>query len=344
MRAEPLIAIVHSDVPPGAPPDEQDTLAVAALVQEILQDAGYRVPCMSFIIGETETRLKTMNPDLIFNLVESIDGRGTEIHAAPLLFETMGLSFLGSGSSAMKATTDKIAAKAILRAQDLPTPLYLDAPAILSAASLDRRYILKSQHEDASVGIFADSVTDNAEILHDLLADRTARFSGAWFAEEFIDGREFNLSVMEGTDGAIHVLPPAEIRFDGLPADALHIVDYSAKWDAGTHAFHNTPRRFMRDEPALQKTLEDIALRCWKAFGLRGWARVDFRVDAQGQPYVLEINANPCLAADAGFMAAAHESGLSPRDVILALVSHPARKDTDHEKKPAGRARPRDAA
>jgi D-alanine-D-alanine ligase len=108
------------------------------------------------------------------------------------------------------------------------------------------------------------------------------------------------------------VLPPAEIDFSALPEGKPHIVGYAAKWHAASVEFQQTPRRFeFPDSDAVcLGQLSELALRCWRLFDLRGYARVDFRVDADGQPWILEVNTNPCLSPDAGFAAAVDRAGL----------------------------------
>ena len=69
--------------------------------------------------------------------------------------------------------------------------------------------------------------------------------------------------------------------------------------------------------------LAALAFECWRLFGLRGYARVDFRVDREGRAWILEVNANPCLSADAGYMAAAAEAGLEPEEVVRRILSAP---------------------
>jgi D-alanine-D-alanine ligase len=154
------------------------------------------------------------------------------------------------------------------------------------------------------------------------LAARAARFGGSWFVERYVDGREFNLSVLDGPNGP-EVLRAAEILFLDFPAERPRIVDYEAKWITGGFAYHRTPRRFLsgtkKNEP-LAAGLRDLALRCWSVFGLSGYARVDFRVDHDGHPFVLEVNGNPCLSPDGGFMAAAAHAGLGFDDVIVRIV------------------------
>ena len=118
------------------------------------------------------------------------------------------------------------------------------------------------------------------------------------------------------------MLPPAEIVFDGYPPGKPRIVGYRAKWDAESFEYRHTVRSFefeRRDAP-LVDSLRSLALRCWELFGLRGYARVDFRVDAAGRPWILEVNANPCLSPDAGFAAAAARAGLSFERVVERIV------------------------
>jgi D-alanine-D-alanine ligase len=140
------------------------------------------------------------------------------------------------------------------------------------------------------------------------------------FVETYIDGREFNVALLAGESGP-DVLPPAEIRFDAFPEDTLKIVDYRAKWEADSFEYQQTPRQFTfpKEDAPLLGDLRRIALQCWQLFGLRGYARVDFRVDHHQQPWVLEVNANPCLSPDAGFVAAATQAGLSVNDIVARI-------------------------
>jgi len=154
-----------------------------------------------------------------------------------------------------------------------------------------------------------------------VLADRTDRFGTEHFAESFIEGREFNLSLLEGR-GRASVLPIAEILFEDWREGSPRIVGYDAKWTSDSDAYTGTPRRFglEKTEPALAAELERLAKSCWDLFGLAGYARVDFRVDGEGKPWILEVNVNPCLNPDAGFAAAAATAGLSYRDLIGCII------------------------
>src|SRR5439155_886371 len=171
-----------------------------------------------------------------------------------------------------------------------------------------------------------------------------ARLGRACFAEKFIEGREFNLSLLtaehggrigtvdgarieaDGTWSVPATLPPAEIDFSSFPPDKPRIVGYEAKWDEASMEFHQTPRRFdfpPEDAPLVARLVE-LAQRCWQVFDLRGYVRVDFRVDHDGQPWILEINTNPCLSPDAGYAAALQRAGIRYEDAIERLIEEAA--------------------
>ncbi len=162
--------------------------------------------------------------------------------------------------------------------------------------------------------------------------DRRAALTGRpCFAEQFIDGREFAVTVLAGSQSRdrrsrrngpeAEVLLPAEIDFSAFPAGKPRIVGYNAKWCDDQFEYHHTPRRFdydAADGPLLDE-LRRLSARCWERFELRGWVRVDFRVDQAGQPWILEINANPCLSPDAGFAAALAQCSI-PYDQAIARI------------------------
>ena len=316
------ITILHDIIPPDAPPDLQDSLVQVQETSMALERLGCSVSNLAIDsdLNRAADELSSRSPDLVFNLVESIGGQGRFIHLAPELLENLGLPFCGAGAWAMKHTSNKLLAKERLVALCLPTPSWTPGPGLSASTS---RYIVKSVWEHSSLGLDEDSVVEYSgpgEVA-ERLAARARFLGGECFAEEFIEGREFNLSILGGPMGP-EVLPPAEIIFENFGPEKTRIVGYKAKWSEGSHEYSHTPRRFSfpaRDDDLL-KELKRLALACWNSFNLHGWARVDFRVDATGRPFILEINANPCLSSDAGFMAAAAESGLSRSEVFQRII------------------------
>lgn len=314
----PLVALLHSAIPAGAPPDEADTMEQVAAIARALESLGCRVATLPLTsdLGAAANRLRRLRPALVFNLVESMDGRGEAIHLAPALLAACGLPYTGCDSRAMLLTADKLTSKRILAGSGIPTPRWYEP-----GADGDGPWMVKSVWEDASIGIDPGSIVHGVAACETEMAARTRRFGGQWFAEAYVDGREFNIAVLETAAGP-RVLPIAEMEFVDFPPDMPRIVDYAAKWDTESFAYRNTRRRFdlPQGDAALVTRLQALALRCWEVFGLKGYARVDVRVDANGKPWVLELNANPCLAPDAGFAAAAAEGGMDYAALVACIA------------------------
>ncbi|HUL06976.1 MAG TPA: hypothetical protein VLV76_11630 [Candidatus Acidoferrum sp.] len=324
-RRSSRVAVVYGAVAADAAPDEQDVLVEVDTVQQALTALGFApvaVP-LTLDLEAVRQRLLHLRPAFVFNLVESVEGLGRLIHLAPALYESLGLPYTGAGSEAMYLTSNKPLAKRLLAAAGIATPEGVEPAAQgLPMPRFPGPYIVKSVWEHASIGIDESSVVEDGRKLAAVARKRQRRYGGEWFAERFIDGREFNLSLLGGPDG-VELLPPAEMLFVDYPAGKRRIVDYAAKWHAGSFEFCNTVRRFDFDESdrALLAQLEDIARTCWRLFGLRGYARVDCRVDGDGKPWVLEININPCLSPDAGFAAAAARRGLDLAAVLRRIIA-----------------------
>lgn len=331
------VSIVHNAVSTDGPADEQDVLVQVEAVRKALRVMDHEVFTLpaGLELGQLRDRLAAQRPDFVFNLVESLAGHGRLIHLVPALLDAMGLPYTGAPSEAIWLTSHKVMAKERMVAAGLPTPLWVGPcsrnltsarclrPAGGSASS-GQRWIIKSLWEHASVGLEADSVVQPAcgQDLEQAMTRRAPLLGGDCFAEAFVEGREFNLSVLTGPQGP-EVLPPAEISFEGFGADQPRIVGYRAKWDVDSVEYHHTPRSFTfgaEDNPLLE-ALRVLALQTWQLFGLRGYARVDFRVDAHGRPWILEINANPCLSPDAGFAAALARAGIDFAGALKRIIA-----------------------
>ncbi|HVO40683.1 MAG TPA: D-alanine--D-alanine ligase [Spirochaetia bacterium] len=321
------IALVYGRVDSDSPPDEQDVLVQLDAVRSALQALGYDttdVP-LSLDLGVSAAVLRSVQPLAAFNLAETIEGKGNLIHLAPSLLESLGIPYTGAPAEAIILTSHKLVGKRLLAAAGIDTPPFAAGEAADGLAAFELPGIVKSVWEHASVGLEDSSIVRTPAELAAEISRRSRRESPAHlFVERYIDGREFNLALLGGAGSAEpQVLPPAEIRFVDYPRGKPRIVGYRAKWDEESFEYRSTPRRF--DFPRADALLLDgmcgIARACWKLFGLRGYARVDFRVDEDGRPWVLEVNANPCISPDAGFMAAAGQAGLSREEVVRRILA-----------------------
>lgn len=318
--------VLHSAVPPDAPPDEQDVLVQAHFIGEALERLGWSVVPLSFAhdLEAVRRALRAFGPDVVFNLVETVLDTGRLIYLAPALLDEEGLPYTGCGTDAVFCTSHKVLAKRWLSAFGLPTPPWWLPKRGTHTLAKDGLAIVKPMWEDGSVGIDQEAVVplQDVEAVGRAVARAERRFGvGGFFVERLIEGREFNLSLLAGPEG-VQVLPAAEIRFVDFGPQRHRIVDYEAKWAQGSFAEKHTVRsfRFPEADAPLVDHLCALARQCWNLFGLRGYARIDFRVDAEGRPWILEINANPCLSPDAGFMAAALEAGLPVDTVVQRLI------------------------
>lgn len=312
------ILVLHSDVPPDAPPEDQDTLIAADAVAQALISRGHETLLAPFFPTRLRGFLADQKPDVVFNLVEGIDGKGRLAHLAPRLLEQIGVPYTGTGPDALIVTSDKPRSKRLMRDIGLPTPDWSEPPTWDDLT--DGRWIVKCADEDASLGLDDGAVVDAAAVQARAEAC-VARYGGKWFAERYVEGREFNITVIE-KGGAPHVLPMAEMLFESWPAARPRIVGYDAKWDDASIQSVSTVRRFGVEhrEPALARELNFLCEEAWYLFQCRGAARVDFRIASDGQPVILEINPNPGIAPDAGIVAAVLESGHSYADLIEGLV------------------------
>lgn len=312
--------IIHNRISENALQDELDVLEEADVVEKEFQNLGYEVFREDFDLDMQRVKesILKIKPDFIFNLVETVDGKGFLSFMAPALFESLEIPFSGSDSFALYLTSHKMKAKEAFVAAGIPTGEWFAANET-NKLNPKKRYIVKPYGEDASVGISEDAVFyGNDPKLKEYIENNK---DAGFFIEEYIHGREFNISVLGGKKGP-RVMPPAEMKYYEYPEDKPFVLGYKAKWDEDSFEYQNTRRTFdfpETDKPLIEK-VKQISLDCWKKFNLHGYVRVDIRVDKDNNPYVLEINANPCISPDAGFYVACNQGGVDFNEVISEII------------------------
>jgi D-alanine-D-alanine ligase len=261
---------------------------------------------------------------VVFNLVEALAGDPSDYCQIPVLCKAAGRVYTGNPAACQVLCLDKSVAKQVLRDQGIPVP-----SSVTIAPSQDWRtvilpdfpVIVKPVRTDASEGIEGDAVVLMPDRGHvGRLIERIHRnFKQAAMVEQYLDGREINVALLQDGD-AVRVLPAAEIKFLDYPAGKPRIVDYAAKWRKDTFEYSHTVRTIPADLPAdTAAIIARIAEDAWRAMGCRGYARVDFRLDHEGYPFVLEVNPNPDISPDSGFAAALEAAGI-PYTGFAAMV------------------------
>jgi D-alanine-D-alanine ligase len=319
------IAIIHEELRENGTADEQDTLVQVRCIDTTLQKLGFATVLLpvSLDLSCLQSTLAKLQPFLVFNLVESLAGATRYLHFIPALLEASGAAFTGSGESALYLTTNKPLAKKFMKHAGIPTPDWQEfATVATDNITIPVPFILKPSGDDASRDITDTSVVHTEDQLFNLLNQSRTIRKADFFIESYIPGREISISLLADSGRRPEVLPPSEIVFEGFPDNKPRIVNYDAKWAPHSFEYNHTPRTFTfaHEDQSMLETCRNIACRCWEYFGMKGYGRVDFRIDDRNRPWVIDVNANPCLAPDSGFIATARNAGYTYEGIITRIL------------------------
>jgi D-alanine-D-alanine ligase len=267
--------------------------------------------------------LKEERPDVVFSMVESLGDEAIhEMHVAGM-YELLTIAYTGAGPMTLGTCLDKARTKQLLMCHGITTPKFFLSETgddvAEKACGLAYPMIVKPAFEDASVGIENSSIVHTPEELKKRVRFVIVKFEQPALVEEYIEGRELNVAILGDTNP--EVLPISEIDFSGLPEGMPKIVTYNAKWMHNTPEYHGTVGTCPAKLPAeVEAKVKQIALTAFSVMGCRDYARVDIRLSKAMVPYVIEVNPNPDISHDAGFMRSAKTSGRSFGDVIETII------------------------
>jgi D-alanine-D-alanine ligase len=265
--------------------------------------------------------VKQNPPDVIFNFAEIYKEQPRLEMNLVGLYELIGIPYTGASALTLANCQSKFLTKKLLNYHGIKTAKFQLFDKIPDEFKLETKFpvIVKPAYEDASVGIENESIVYNTQALTKRLEFVFTQFNQPALIEEFIEGREFNVSVTG--DLKPKVLPISEIDFSRMPDHLHNIVSYQAKWDPQHESYHKTiPICPAEISKALEDKLKQTAISAFKIMGTRDYARVDMRVTSDEEVYVLEVNPNPDLTEGAGFMRSAHAAGLSYSRALKRIV------------------------
>ncbi len=254
--------------------------------------------------------VKGERPGLVFNLSYGIQGQARYTHV-PSILEMVGIPYVGSGPLAHSLALDKVVAKMLLRQHDLPTPEFAvlkgpDSP----LPELPFPLIVKPKNEAVSFGI---KIVHNEAELREAAGQIFDAFQQSVLVERYIEGREINVGLL-GNDPP-DVLPPAEILFGQAGPPIYTYEDKARKSGREINVICPAPI-----DEALAQRARDLALQAFSAIGCYDCARVDMRLDNEGNLYILEINSLPSLGEHGSYTAAAEQAGLDFSALVNRLV------------------------
>lgn len=334
----PNVAVLYNA--PILPPDhpdaasEADVVNVAESITSILNERG--LTAFPFALGErvsadrrTVTSLARLlyeewNADArsvaVFNLIEGFGGSSLAATHVTGLLEMSGIPYTGCPAKALAYCQEKSRTKALLRGFGLPTaPWAVIAPgAQFPGWDSAGPVMIKPDAEDGSLGIDQGSVVSDRSSAQQRIKCIHETYGCAAVVEAYLPGPEYNIGVLGLPEPA--ALPIAEVLFAG-GAGSWPILTYDAKWSKGSAEDRASPIRCPADiEPDLAAKLRGLALAAFQATGCRDYARIDVRLDNQGEPMILEVNPNPDLGPTAGWARALETSGLDYASTIAALA------------------------
>jgi D-alanine-D-alanine ligase len=323
----PRIAVIYNEPNPDLYEDIVEKKASLTIldgvkaVHQSLIELGYHVSSLALLppLESAKEKLKTLEADLVFNLFEGFDGCPEAEASVVNYLSEMGFPFTGCSSIALSMGLDKVKTKTRLAALEIDTPRYqlLDTKTV-SLFHLDYPCIVKPYAEDGSNGISEESVVHDFASLEKQVITLSKRFKKRVLVEEFIDGREFNVTVL-GTKKP-RTLPVSEIVYS-LPPDMPRILTFSAKWDSQSIYFQHTKAVCPAEiDTELQERISRTAITAFRVLGSRGYARVDFRLNTEEKLKVIEVNPNPDISPDAGAALQAKVAGMAYSQFIEQIL------------------------
>ena len=281
-------------------------------------------PFYHVLDGRTQSlhALAKCGADLVFNLTESYAGDDTmEMNVAAYL-DLIGLPYTGAGPHASFLAQDKATAKKMFAFHGIRTPYFATAYRgnIDHAHDVKFPLIVKPQLEDGSIGIDAAAVVNGVKELMERVQYVQNEFDSPALIEEYIEGREIYAAIL-GSYERTEVLPLVELDLSQLPEGVPRIASRDVKFERDSQAYKVTKSAVVEnlDEETTQK-LSDTAVAAYRAVKLRDYGRIDMRLTADGEVYVIEANPNPWLSSKHEFAMAAKKSGRSYTELIKSIL------------------------
>ncbi len=329
MKKQRVLVLMHPDL---LPPDNAESLNARERndwkteydVVSTLRARGHDVRPLGVQheLRPIREAVEEFKPHVVFNLLEQFHGETAYDQNVASYLELLRIPYTGCNPRGLMLARGKDLSKKLLTYHRIPVPDFVVFPLnrkVKRPARLNFPLIVKSLSEDASVGIAQASLVDSDEKLVERVAFIHERIGTHAIAEQYIDGREIYVGVL-GND-RLRVLPIWELDFGRMAPGSSRIATLRVK-----HDIDYQERRGILQGPAaglspeLRARMVRMVKRICRTLEIDGYARIDFRLSADGIPYFLEANPNPEIAHDQEFAEAAKHDGLPYPELLERLL------------------------
>jgi len=317
----PNVVVLYNVYSNYTPQDLQESAKYTAAMLAGLRGLGYRVETCEFW-KDVAPAISRFDPGewIVFNWCEGVEDEiGGDARICAEL-DALGYAYTGNGPWTLRLSTQKGRAKRLLERMNIPTPPgreFQNAEQVQEWN--DFPAIVKPVSAHCSVAVTRDAVVHDVDQLRERVRYVNTVVKEPALVEAFVDGREINVGVWG--NGRPRMLPLREVDFSRITNPLHRMVTWDSKWVPDSPEWNAMP---VITQPtvsdALRARIEDVALRTYRAFDCRDYARIDLRIDADEQPFVVDVNPNPDITPDGGFMAACAAAGYSYGEAAAHIV------------------------
>ena len=329
MKRLRVLVLMHKDLVPPDQVNGHDLKSVAWRTEydvvSTLKKLGHEVHPLGVKsdLSVIHSAIEEWKPDIAFNLLEEFDGVAVYDQHVVSYLELLHMPYTGCNPRGLMLARDKVLTKKVLSFHRIPYPEFIEVPqgrSVKRPKWLTFPLIVKSVNEEASLGISQASIVEDDDKLSERVAFIHNSVGSGALVERYIEGRELYVGIIG--NGQLQVLPVWELIMDKLPEDAKRIATERVKWSRKYQTKYGIISKEAENLPQGKAgAIQDLAKQVYRTLGLSGYARIDLRMDAEGQLYVLEANPNPQIAEDEDFADSAKETGYDYTDLVQELLN-----------------------
>lgn len=292
-------------------------------VQKALLANGYEVSLLGLHnrIDPLFEEIHENRPDVIFNLVEVFNDLSHLEKNFAALLEMIGIPHTGASSDNIFVCNNKGLSKKLLRYHRLKVPrfhVFYRGHKVWLPKTLKLPLVIKPLCEEASRGISQASIVENLDAFFERVDFIHNNMKMDAIVEEYVEGRELYVTVIGNKK--LTVLPPREMKFGELPEDS-RIATYKAKWDDKYRDKWGIKSVYAgKLANGVEEHIREVCKRAYRALDIKSYLRFDIRLTNKGRVYIIEPNANPCIAKIDEVAQSAAKVGVSYEQLINKIV------------------------